>query len=216
MGNMLESRAMSNIAPNPPTSFQPSSRRPRIYHTAFVHPLAAVIGDVEIGPEVMVAPGASIRADEGGPFFIGGRSNVQDGVVIRALETFGPHSERNTVEVGGLRYAVYVGERVSLSPQAMLQGPCLVEEDSFIGAQALVFRSRVGCGSVVEPCSRLVGVIDPPERYVPAGSCLSNQAEADRLPRIDERYQFRAQNAEAVRVNTELVRAYLGQRQGRI
>nr|HPM41043.1 hypothetical protein [bacterium] len=114
------------------------------------------------------------------------------------------------------RGAALRGGRVGEVAEAVEQGPCLVEEDSFVGAQALIFRSRVGCGSVVEPRARLVGVTVPPERYVPAGSCISNQAEADRLPRIDERYPFRAQNAEAVRVNTELVRAYLGQRQGRI
>ena len=208
MGNMLRARAMVNISPNPQTSFRPESAKPRIYPTAYVHPSACVIGDVEIGPEVMVAPFASVRADEGAPFFIGARSNVQDGVVVHALESCGPHAERNTVEVGGLRYAVYVGERVSLAHQCQLHGPCLVEEDCFIGMQALLFRARVGRGSVVEPCAKVMGVTVPPERYVKAGSILSEQAEADALPRIDEGYAFRALNAEVVKVNTELARAY--------
>lgn len=209
MGNMLEGRAMTGTGANPKTSFRPESTRPRVYPTAYVHPLAVVIGDVEIGPEVMVAPFASIRADVGSPFFIGGRSNVQDGVVIHAPGTFGPQEIKNTVEVGGLRYAVYVGERVSLSAQSHLAGPCFVDDDCFIGMQAFVSGSRVGKGSVVEPCARLLGVEVPPERYVRAGAVICRQSEADLLPRIDEGYSLRAQSAETVRVNTELVRAYL-------
>ena len=38
---------------------------PVIDETAFVHPLASVIGNVTIGKEVYIGPGAAIRGDWG-------------------------------------------------------------------------------------------------------------------------------------------------------
>jgi len=199
---------MKNVAANPVTAFNAVSRQPSISGTAFVHPMACVIGDVIIGAHVMVAPLASVRADEGTPFHIGAGSNVQDGVIMHALESTGDHLEANTYEVHGKRYAIYVGERVSLAHQCQIHGPALVEDDCFIGMQAFVFRSRVGRGSVIEPGARLMGVEVPAGRYVEAGRTVSTQGEADDLRPIDEGYPLKALNAEVVRVNCELARAY--------
>lgn len=200
---------MANIMSNPKTSFQSLSVAPRIYPSAYVHPTASVIGDVDIGPWVMVAPFASIRADEGTPFWIGARSNMQDGVVMHALETHGENEVKNTVEVRGKRYAIYIGERVSLAHQSQVHGPSLIEDDCFIGMKAFVFKSMIGKGSVIEPGAMVMDVIVPTGRYVKAGMVLTSQSEADRLPKIDESYPMRALNAEVVKVNTELAKEYL-------
>ncbi len=199
---------MNHIAPNPVTSFRPESISPCIDPSAFVHSLAAVIGDVTVGAEVFVAPGASLRADEGSPFFFGARCNVQDGVIAHALETHGEHFEQNTFEVEGKRYAIFVGKQVSLAHQCQLHGPVVVEDDAFIGMQAFLFRSRVGRGCVVEPGARLIGVTVAPGRYVSAGMVVATQEAADALGVIDETYPLRALNAGVVEVNTELARAY--------
>jgi len=200
---------MKNVAPNPETSFQPERVDPRIAPNSYVHPHAVVIGDVEIGAEVMVAPFASIRADEGAPFYIGDRSNVQDGVVIHALETCGEHASANTFDVKGKRYAVYVGSGVSLAHQCQVHGPALVEDNCFIGMQAFVFRSRVGRGTVVEPGAKLMGVTVASGRYVPAGKIVTKQSEADSLPVIDDSYSLKDLNEGVVKVNVELAGGYL-------
>lgn len=57
--------------------------RPRIAPSAFVHPRATVIGDVEIGEDSSVWPGAVIRGDFG-PIRIGRRTSIQDNAVIHA------------------------------------------------------------------------------------------------------------------------------------
>ncbi len=49
-------------------------KRPRVPDDSFVHPQAALIGDIEVGHECLIAPGVSIRADFG-PVIIGNRSN---------------------------------------------------------------------------------------------------------------------------------------------
>ena len=70
----------------PPTPWSEDLAEPTVDQTAYVHAFSQIIGDVYIGPNVLVAPGTSIRADEGTPFHIGESTNVQDGVVIHGLE----------------------------------------------------------------------------------------------------------------------------------
>lgn len=203
---------MNNVIKNPGTPFQPKRVPPRIDSSAYIHAFAVVTGDVEIGAEVMVAPFASIRADEGAPFYIGDGSNVQDGVVIHALETHGEDAVKNTFEIAGGRYAVYIGNGVSLAHQCQVHGPAVVEDDCFIGMQALIFRSRIGRGSVVEPGAKVVDVVVASGRYVPAGSVIRTQRDADALPKIDDDYPLKDLNKNVVKVNVELARAYLRQR----
>jgi carbonic anhydrase/acetyltransferase-like protein (isoleucine patch superfamily) len=157
----------SHVAPAPRiiranvrTDFNPRTESPSIDSSAYVDAMASVIGNVEIGRRVYVAPFASVRGDEGQPIHIGDESNLQDGVVVHALETYS-HGEpvpANTYEVQGSRYAVYVGDRVSLAHQSLVHGPAYVENDVFVGMQALVFRAHIGAGSVIEPGAKVIGV----------------------------------------------------------
>src|SRR5690606_41474151 len=54
---------------------------PTIAPTAYVHPDAVVIGEVTLGPESSVWPGAVLRGDPGG-IVVGARTSVQDGTVV--------------------------------------------------------------------------------------------------------------------------------------
>lgn len=58
-------------------------REPNIDPSAFVFPSADLIGDVRIGPEVYIGPGARLRGDYG-TIIIGERSAVEDNCVIHA------------------------------------------------------------------------------------------------------------------------------------
>jgi len=179
--------------------------------TAYVHPLAAVIGNVILGKNVMVSPFASIRGDEGQPLFVGDNANVQDGVVIHALETEmnGQVIEKNLYEVEGKKYAAYVGSRVSLAHQVQIHGPAVVLDETFVGMKSLVFKSFVGKNCVIEPGCILMGVTIAAGRYVPAGSVIKTQEQADKLPVVTEDYPFRTLNKGVVHVNTALAKGYL-------
>ena len=192
------------------TDFSSHAVEPAVDPTAYVHGLAVVIGNVSIGRRVMVSPFASVRGDEGGPLVVQDESNVQDGVIIHALETEhkGHAIDKNLVEHEGKRYAVYVGRRVSLAHQAQIHGPAFVGDDTFIGMQSLVFKSRVGRGCVVEPGCVVLGVTVADGRYVPCGTVLKNQADADRLPPITDSYIFKDLNRGVVHVNTSLADGY--------
>jgi carbonic anhydrase len=197
------------VGPNVKTTFMPDIEAPIIGAHTRIHPLAVVIGSVTIGERVFVAPMASVRGDEGQHIFIGNDSNVQDGVVIHGLETFeGDHElPENEVEMEGQKYSVYVGHRVSLAHQSQVHGPAKVGDDTFVGMQALLFRTEVGDHVVVEPGAKLIGVKVPPRRYVPALSIITKQAEADALPKITDDYAYRNLNDGVVRVNVQLAEA---------
>jgi len=199
------------IEKNVLTDFSGKISDPVIDPSTYVHPLAAVIGNVILGKNIMVSPMASIRGDEGQPLHVGDNSNVQDGVVIHALETEldGKPVEKNLYEVAGRKYAVYVGSRVSLAHQVQIHGPAVVMDDTFVGMKTLVFRSRVGTGCVVEPGVILMGVSVPDGRYVPAGSVIKTQEQAEQLPVITDGYPMKTLNKGVVHVNTALAKGYL-------
>ncbi len=201
----------SNVRENPVTPWNSKPTAPLIDSTAYVDPQASVIGNVTIGGNVMISPMASVRGDEGMPIFVGKNSNVQDGVVLHGLETIdeeGEPVEKNLVEVGGEKYAVYIGENVSLAHQSQVHGPASVGNETFIGMQALVFKAKVGNNCVLEPTSAAIGVTIPDGRYIPAGTVITSQAEADKLPEVTEDYAYRHTNEAVVYVNTNLAEGY--------
>jgi carbonic anhydrase len=204
--------ATTNLRPNVPASFNPTIDTPRLGAGAYVDPLASVIGDVRLGRQVMVAPFASLRGDEGQPIRLGSRTNVQDGVVLHALETHdhGRRTEKNLVEHNGRTYAIYIGDEVSLAHQSQVHGPAKIGDRVFVGMQALVFRAEVGEGSVIEPAARVIGVNVAAGRYVPAGVVITTQAQADALPVITPDYVYRSLNDGVIHVNTQLADGYRG------
>lgn len=199
------------IEKNVVADFCSKASEPVIDPTTYVHPLAAVIGNVILGKNIMVSPTASVRGDEGQPLYISDNSNVQDGVVIHALETElnGKPVEKNLYEVNGRKYAVYVGNRVSLAHQVQIHGPVVVMDDTFVGMKVLVFKSFVGKQCVIEPGVILMGVTVPDNRYVPAGSVIKTQEQADQLPVITDDYPLKNMNKGVVHVNTALAKGYL-------
>jgi len=199
------------IEKNVLTDFSSKVSEPVIDSSTYVHPLAAVIGNVILGKNIMISPMASIRGDEGQPLSVGDDSNVQDGVVIHALETEheGKSVEGNLYEVAGKKYAVYVGDRVSLAHQVQIHGPAVVMDDTFVGMKTLIFKSFVGKNCVIEPGVLLMGVTVADRCYVPVGSVINTQEQADRLPEITADYPLKDMNKGVIHVNTSLARAYL-------
>jgi carbonic anhydrase/acetyltransferase-like protein (isoleucine patch superfamily) len=203
--------AATNTRANVATTFNPTVDKPQVAAGAYVDNLASVIGDVQIGAKVYVAPFASIRGDEGQPIVIGAGSNVQDGVVIHALETFesGQIVEKNQVLVDGKKYAVFIGAGVSLAHQSQVHGPAAVGDHTFVGMQALVFKSIVAKNCVIEPGAKVIGVTIAEGRYVPAGAVITTQDAADALPKITDSYQYARLNDGVLHVNEQFADKYL-------
>lgn len=199
-----------HIHANVCTSFNSEEKNPEIDNSAYIHPLAAVIGNVHLGKRVMVAPAASVRGDEGQPIWVDDDVNIQDCVVLHALETHidGVMVREAVVEVDGEFYGVYISPRVSLAHQSQVHGPAFIGNDTFVGMQSLVFRATVGKNCVIEPKALVMGVTVPDGRYVPAGALITTQEAADNLPLITTSYPLRNLNHSVVHVNTELAEGY--------
>jgi len=210
LAQAMSARGFPAGRPNVATDFNEDVETPLIDPSSFVDPLASVVGHVQLGKQVYVAPAASIRGDEGQPIYLGDGANVQDGVVIHALETVqeGKSVPGRTYNVGGKEYAVYVGKRVSMAHQALVHGPARVDDNVFVGMQAMVFKAAVGEGVVIEPGAKVIGVTIPPHRYVPAGQTVTDQKVADRLPQITDDYAFRSLNDAVVHVNKSFAAGY--------
>lgn len=188
------------VACNPPTSFNPVSIYPDIDPTVFIGPFSSIIGDVRIKKEVFIGCSATIRADEGTPFYIGNRSNIQDGVILHGLKGI-------TVSVNGEPYSIYIGNEVSIAHGALIHGPCIVENNTFVGFNAIVFNAIVEEGCYIDLAAIVTnGVQIPAFRYVPAGAIIDTQAKADALMHISEENASFAQKV--VTTNIELAQAY--------
>lgn len=164
----------------PPTPWSKNLAEPKINETAYVHSFSNIIGDVRIGANVLVAPGTSIRADEGNPFYIGEGTNIQDGVVIHGLE------QGRVIGDDGKDYSVWIGNNASITHMALIHGPAYVGADCFIGFRSTVFNARVGAGCIVMMHALIQDVEIPPGKYIPSGAVITNQQQADRLPNVQD------------------------------
>jgi len=163
----------------PPTPWSSDLAEPQIHETAFVHSFSHIIGDVEISSNVIVAPGSSVRADEGAPFFIGENTNIQDGVVIHGLE------QGRVLGDNKKEYSVWVGKDSCITHMALIHGPCYIGDNCFIGFRSTVFNARVGDGCIVMMHALIQDVEIPPGKYVSSGAVITSQQQADRLPDVN-------------------------------
>lgn len=105
---------------------------PRIDPTAYVHPDAVVIGDVTIGAESSIWPGAVLRGDEGG-IVVGDRTSVQDGTVV------------HTTPLSPTR----IGSDCVVGHMVHLEG-CVIHDGSLVGSGSVVLHgAQVRTGSIV-------------------------------------------------------------------
>jgi carbon dioxide concentrating mechanism protein CcmM len=162
----------------PPTSWSKPLAEPQIDPSAAVHSFSNLIGDVRIGANVVIAPGTSIRADEGGPFHIGDRTTLQDGVVLHGLE------QGRVLGADGQPYSVWIGAQSAITHLALIHGPVYVGDRCVIGFRSTVFNARINDDCIVMMHCLIQDVEIPPGKYVPSGSIITTQQQADRLPNV--------------------------------
>ncbi len=123
---------------------------PVVDPTAFVHPTASLIGDVVLGPDCYVGPGASLRGDFG-RIRIGRGCNIQDNCVLHAFP-----GEPVCVEDNG-----HIGHG------AILHG-CTVRRDALIGMHSVIMdHAEIGAESIVGAAALVrEGFVVPPRSLV--------------------------------------------------
>lgn len=124
---------------------------PRVPASCYVDPAATLIGEVVLGEECSVWPGAVLRGDAGA-IQLGARVNVQDGAVLHG------HPERGPT---------VVGDEVTIGHGAVVHSS-VVERRALIGIHAVILDgARVGEGSIIG-----AGAIVPPGMEIPPGQLV--------------------------------------------
>ena len=111
---------------------------PVIHESAFVHPNATVTGNVTIGRDVYVGPGAAIRGDWGGIVIADG-CNVQENCTIHMFPGVTVHLEPSAhVGHGAVVHGAHIGENALIGMNAVVMDHAVVGAGSIVGALCFV------------------------------------------------------------------------------
>ncbi len=136
---------MSNI-------FEFEGFRPVIHETAFIHPRATVVGNVTIGRDVYIAPGAVIRGDWG-EIVIEDGCNVQENCTIHVPQQVTVYLRESAhIGHGAIIHGATIGRNVLIGMNAVIMDFVEVGEESIVGALCLVPR-----GMKIPPRKMVVG-----------------------------------------------------------
>lgn len=126
--------------------------KPVVHETAYVHPQAAVTGNVIIGRDVYIGPGAALRGDWGGIVIEDG-CNVQENCTIHMFPGVTVRLEEAAhIGHGAIIHGAHIGRNVMVGMNAVVMDEAHIGEGSIIGALAFVKAK-----SQVPPRSLLVG-----------------------------------------------------------
>ena len=136
---------MSNV-------FEFEGFRPVIHETAFIHPMATVVGNVTIGRDVYIAPGAVIRGDWG-EIVIEDGCNVQENCTIHVPQQVTVYLRESAhIGHGAIIHGATIGRNVLIGMNAVIMDFVEVGEESIVGALCLVPR-----GMKIPPRKMVVG-----------------------------------------------------------
>jgi phenylacetic acid degradation protein len=112
--------------------------RPVVDPTAFVHPSADLIGDVIVGPDCYIGPGASLRGDFGRLILEKG-VNVQDTCVMHGFPGTDTRVEENGhVGHGAVLHGCHVGPGALIGMNAVIMDGAVVGESAIVAAMSFV------------------------------------------------------------------------------
>ena len=127
-------------------------RAPSIHPDAFVHPDAVIIGDVHIGAESSIWPGAVLRGDYG-TIYVGERTSIQDGAVVHAVAEF----------------PTVVGSDCVVGHLAHLEG-CVIHDRALVGSGSIVLHhAHVHSGATVAAGAVVRNRTEIPENALAVG-----------------------------------------------
>ncbi|GGD86756.1 acyltransferase [Planktosalinus lacus] len=155
---------------------------PVIHESSFVHPLAAVTGNVIIGENCYIGPGAAIRGDWG-------EIVLEDGVNVQencTVHMFPGKSivlrESAHIGHGAIIHGANIGRNVLVGMNTVIMDDAKIGDESIIGAMAFVKAK-----TIIPPRSLVVGnpakvikeVSDDMIAWKTAGTRLYQQLPAD-------------------------------------
>ncbi len=111
---------------------------PVIHESSFVHPLAAVTGNVIIGENVYIGPGAAIRGDWGGVIIKDG-CNVQENCTIHMFPGKNITLEEGAhIGHGAIIHGANIGKNVMIGMNAVVMDGSTIGAGSIVGALSFI------------------------------------------------------------------------------
>lgn len=143
----------------------------------YIDPSATVIGDVHLGDDVSVWPGAVIRGDVQ-PIRIGPASNVQDGAVLHCTHSgpFNPDGFALTIGAGvivghgAVVHGCTINDRVLIGNRAVVNDGAVLQSDLILGSGAVVSPGKTLDGGAVyvgAPAKPLRPLSDSERKFLP-------------------------------------------------
>ena len=125
---------------------------PVIHESSYVHPQAYVIGNVTIGKNVYIGPGAAIRGDWG-EIIIKDGSNVQENCTIHMFPgTTVILEESSHIGHGAVIHGAHIGFNCMIGMNSVIMDRVEIGEESIIGAM-----SFLKADTIIPPRSLVVG-----------------------------------------------------------
>jgi carbonic anhydrase/acetyltransferase-like protein (isoleucine patch superfamily) len=155
---------------------------PVVHPTAYVHPLAAVTGDVIIGADVYIGPGAAIRGDWG-RIIIEDGCNVQENCVIHMFPGITIRLEQAAhIGHGAIVHGAHIGRNVLVGMNAVIMDNAVIGDESIVGALSFVKADEVfGARSLIvgNPARKIKEVSDAMVAWKTEGTRLYQQLPRD-------------------------------------
>ena len=156
--------------------------KPIIHESAFIHPQAAVTGNVIIGKNVYIGPGAAIRGDWG-QIIIEDGCNVQENCTIHmfpgvtVLLKEGAHIGHGAIIHGGtIGKNVLVGMNAVVMDNVVIGDNCIVGALCFVPADSIIPERKVLVGN---PAKIVKEVSDEMLEWKTQGTKLYQQLPAE-------------------------------------
>lgn len=155
---------------------------PVVHPSSFVHPLAAVTGNVVIGKNCYIGPGAALRGDWGAIVIKDG-CNVQENCTIHMFPGLTVTlQEAAHIGHGAIIHGAIIGKNCLVGMNAVIMDHVVVGDESIVGALTLVKE-----GEQIPPRSLAVGnpskiikqVSDEMIAWKTKGTALYQQLPAD-------------------------------------
>lgn len=111
---------------------------PVVHESSFVHPLAAVTGNVIIGKDCYIGPGAAIRGDWGQIILEDG-VNVQENCTIHMFPGKSIKLEKSAhIGHGAIIHGAQIGKNVLVGMNSVIMDDAHIGDESIVGAMAFV------------------------------------------------------------------------------
>jgi len=112
--------------------------RPIIKPSAYVHPQAVIIGNVEIGEDVYIGPGAVLRGDFG-KIIVKDGANVQENCVVHVFPQIETILEESAhIGHGAIVHSGHIGKNCLVGMNAVIMDKAEIGEECIIGALSFV------------------------------------------------------------------------------